>query len=462
MEHIFYKIISMSVLASIVGIVIFITKEAIKKIPVTLSNILWVFFIILLIFPINIRSKISIKNFISLTQEVPMTNNEVVLDTQEYTTLKISEEKNNVTKVLMTIYVTVGILLSLKDVISYIILRTKIKETKEIPDNIHDVLKNCKERLKIKRNIKIVIQDEIKTPAIIGAISPILLLTPNVQNLSTNEIEFILMHELIHYKKKDVLIYFVLNMLKNIYWFNPVVLCILSVIKRDIEYATDEMVINKLDNYKEYCKLLVKVSCLESKKYGYVAAMSSGKRDLERRIVMLKNRGKIGIKSIIILSLLIVMTFVFSVVLATNRVDEKIESIAENVSEEMYNSPLEGELKISANYGERENVVTEKKIFHNGIDFVADKGAKVMSIANGKVRNTGYSATRGNYVEIEHEKIISEYNHLLKITVENGEKVAAGDEIGEVGSTGFATGPHLHLSIKDKSENYVDPKEYIK
>ena len=410
MEHIFYKIISMSVLASIVGIVIFITKKAIKKIPVTLSNILWVFFIVLLIFPINISSKISIKNFISLTQEVPMTNNELVLDTQEYTTLKISEEKNNVAKVLMIVYVTVGILLSLKDVISYIILRTKIKETKEIPDNIHDVFLNCKERLKIKRNIKIVIQDEIKTPSIIGAISPILLLTPNVQNLSTNEIEFILMHELIHYKKKDVLIYFVLNMLKNIYWFNPVVLCILNVIKRDIEYATDEIVI----------------------------------------------------KSIIILSLLIVMTFVFSVVLATNRVDEKIESIAENVSEEMYNSPLEGELKISANYGERENVVTEKKIFHNGIDFVADKGAKVMSIANGEVRNTGYSAARGNYVEIEHEKIISEYNHLLKITVENGEKVTAGDEIGEVGSTGFATGPHLHLSIKDKSENYVDPKEYIK
>ena len=150
MEHIFYKIISMSVLASIVGIVIFITKKAIKKIPVTLSNILWVFFIVLLIFPINIRSKISIKNFISLTQEVPMTNNELVLDTQEYTTLKISEEKNNVAKVLMIIYVTVGILLSLKDVISYIILRTKIKETKEIPDNIHDVFLNCKERLKIK------------------------------------------------------------------------------------------------------------------------------------------------------------------------------------------------------------------------------------------------------------------------------------------------------------------------
>lgn len=461
MEHIFYKIISMSILASIVGIVIFIIKKSVKNIPATLSNTLWVFFVALLIFPISIKSKISIKNFIPTTQEMFATNSEVIQDTQEYTILETSKEKSNTVEILMTTYVAVSLFLLLKDLVVYSTLRRRIEETTQISKDIQNIFINCKQKLNIKRNIKIVIQDEIKTPAIIGAISPILLLTSNMQNLSTEEIEFILMHELIHYKKKDTLIYFILNILKNVYWFNPLVLSILNTIKNDLEYATDEIVMSNLNNYKEYCKLLIKVSCFEYGKYEYIAAMSYGKRNLERRIVMLKNKSKISAKSIIAFMILMIITFVFTVVLATNKVEE-IESGIEKASEYSYNLPLEGELKVSSDFGERENVVTGKKLFHNGIDFVADKGTKVMSIASGKVVDTGFSAEKGNYIEIAHGEITSAYNHLSKISVEQGEEIEGGEKIGEVGSTGFATGPHLHFSIKDNSGNYVDPEKYIK
>ena len=70
----------------------------------------------------------------------------------------------------------------------------------------------------------------------------------------------------------------------------------------------------------------------------------------------------------------------------------------------------------------------------------------VSSIA-GKVTRAAYNKYNGNFVEVTNGDIATIYCHMSKISVDVGDSVKAGTKIGEVGSTGLSTGPHLHFEI---------------
>lgn len=81
---------------------------------------------------------------------------------------------------------------------------------------------------------------------------------------------------------------------------------------------------------------------------------------------------------------------------------------------------------------------------HNGTDYAAPKGTPIMTTASGVVEKTGYTAGNGNFVKVKHNKTYAtQYLHMSKILVRQGQRVSQGDVIGRVGSTGLATGPHV-------------------
>ena len=81
---------------------------------------------------------------------------------------------------------------------------------------------------------------------------------------------------------------------------------------------------------------------------------------------------------------------------------------------------------------------------HNGTDYAAPHGTPIMTTANGVVERTGYTSGNGNYVKVRHNGSYStQYLHMSKILVRQGQRVSQGDIIGRVGSTGLATGPHV-------------------
>lgn len=100
--------------------------------------------------------------------------------------------------------------------------------------------------------------------------------------------------------------------------------------------------------------------------------------------------------------------------------------------------------------------------FHTGADLAAPIGTPVKSIMAGTVKETnnwiwGY----GNHVIITHDQGFETiYGHLSKIDVHIGDEVDLGTIIGEVGSTGFSTGPHLHLEIRQNGQ-LVDPADIV-
>ncbi|WP_232787442.1 peptidoglycan DD-metalloendopeptidase family protein [Spongiibacter nanhainus] len=85
---------------------------------------------------------------------------------------------------------------------------------------------------------------------------------------------------------------------------------------------------------------------------------------------------------------------------------------------------------------------------HRGVDYAAPRGTPVYAAGDGRVIKSGYSKPNGNYVFIKHgEAYITKYLHLHKRAVGQGERVRQRETIGWVGSTGYATGPHLHYEF---------------
>lgn len=111
----------------------------------------------------------------------------------------------------------------------------------------------------------------------------------------------------------------------------------------------------------------------------------------------------------------------------------------------------------SSGFGWRDDPIRHVNRFHTGTDFRADPGTPVLAAGNGLVVFTGRQGGYGNIIYVDHGGgVVTRYAHLRKIETTKGSTVTAGQEIGEVGSTGRATGPHLHFEVRLEGRA-VDP-----
>jgi murein DD-endopeptidase MepM/ murein hydrolase activator NlpD len=98
---------------------------------------------------------------------------------------------------------------------------------------------------------------------------------------------------------------------------------------------------------------------------------------------------------------------------------------------------------------------------HAGEDFSAPPGSEVLAPAAGTVLLAESLFVRGNAVMLDHGSgVITGYWHLQKLNVESGQRVEAGQTLGEVGSTGLSTGAHLHWELRVRGVA-VDPMQWV-
>lgn len=110
--------------------------------------------------------------------------------------------------------------------------------------------------------------------------------------------------------------------------------------------------------------------------------------------------------------------------------------------------PVEGGW-YSSNYGWRIDPFTGQRAFHEGIDFMAPRGTSIRAAAGGVVVFSDFHPQYGNMIEIDHgSDLISRYAHASRRLVRVGDLVLRGAKIAEVGSTGRATGTHLHFEVR--------------
>lgn len=128
-------------------------------------------------------------------------------------------------------------------------------------------------------------------------------------------------------------------------------------------------------------------------------------------------------------------------------------------------TPVFGPLR--STYGYRDHPIDGAYKFHNGVDIGADQGETIGAFAAGTVEYVGESDAYGLYLQLDHGNgVKSFYAHCSRLCVSKGQTVAVGEKVAEVGSTGNATGPHLHMELKWNGTHlnpayYIDYKENV-
>jgi murein DD-endopeptidase MepM/ murein hydrolase activator NlpD len=112
-------------------------------------------------------------------------------------------------------------------------------------------------------------------------------------------------------------------------------------------------------------------------------------------------------------------------------------------------------------FGARLDPINHRQAFHPGVDLSAAFRSPVYSTAPGVVTFAGVRDNYGKFVEIDHGNgIVTHYAHLHRITIARGQRVGAHQEVGELGSTGRSTGPHLHYEVVVDGEP-LDPEKFL-
>ena len=123
----------------------------------------------------------------------------------------------------------------------------------------------------------------------------------------------------------------------------------------------------------------------------------------------------------------------------------------------------------TSSFGSRVHPITGVRKLHTGVDFAAPPGTPILAAADGQVAFAGPTAGFGNLVLIEHtfngQRVATGYAHMTSasILVRSGDVVSAGQHIAGVGSTGYATGPHLHFEVRPGGANAapIDPEPWL-
>lgn len=117
--------------------------------------------------------------------------------------------------------------------------------------------------------------------------------------------------------------------------------------------------------------------------------------------------------------------------------------------------PLNG--VITSRFGMRENV---EPLYHTGIDIAANTGTEILSAMEGTAELVSTEGSYGKHIKITNGEVSTLYAHCSTLCIKQGDYIKQGEKIAEVGSTGNATGPHLHFEIIRNGE-HVNPELII-
>ncbi len=334
----FYKLLFLSITGTIIGVVIlFIRKIFDKRIPPVWKYLMWIVVAVALILPLRFKSNISLTENISAIENVSFR--------EEYDTVKYEEfiynqspnidvekseqlqyEKSSlfykslIFDVIIPLLWFFGMILSLAFMITNrLYLSYKIKRNTINTNAFNNLLNVCKSKMNIDRNIETAYQDYISSPALFGLIKPKILLPKYANTMSQESLYYIILHELAHYKRKDMLVNYILLTIQAFHWFNPVVWFLFKEIREDMEVLNDSYVINVIGNEqsKDYSKSLVEVLGLSHNVslIPKLMCMTDSKKNVERRISMIKLGEKFKkhkvIISVICICLIVVVSFLF-------------------------------------------------------------------------------------------------------------------------------------------------------
>lgn len=144
----------------------------------------------------------------------------------------------------------------------------------------------------------------------------------------------------------------------------------------------------------------------------------------------------------------------------SNFYEDYLNRIIYNISYTPLGFPFPG--RITSNFGHRENPFGGSNVeTHKGLDIKGPYGAPVKAMAKGIVEFAGLRGGFGNCIILKHGNGFETlYGHLSKILVQVDQKIDIGEQIGNIGSTGRSTGPHLHYEVHHNGQQ-INPQSFL-
>ena len=337
-------------------------------------------------------------------------------------------------------------------------------------------------------------------PLTYGCIRPVVLLPAELLT-DADALRMILTHELAHIRRRDCLRKLLFSVCLCVYWWNPACWLLIVLANRDIELACDELTLHYLgaDRRKAYALTLLELAARQAQPHPLCSGF--GKPAAEERIQAIMKAKKIPVyltAIAVIVAAAVVTVFATQAEPPANeenavlaqRMEQQEEALQETVALELpqtqsiedsrpaeettlpaepagYVFPLENaDATVLDSFGDRPVPdipvnVSPKYAFHRGVDLEAEEGSAVLAVADGTVTVSASDLIYGEQITIQHAHgMLTTYCHLSERLVSEGDSVRQGQIIGRSGSTGWVTGPHLHLEVQLDGE-YVDPLEAL-
>ncbi|AEV69930.1 M56 family metallopeptidase [Acetivibrio clariflavus] len=201
------------------------------------------------------------------------------------------------------------------DIIKYCIFKRKLTRWSLSIKNgqYNEVLSDSLNKMKINNTVNLYVSKAVYTPMLAGIIKPSIYI-PH-ENYSLEELEIIIKHELIHYKRHDLLYKLLLMLVKDVHWFNPFVHFMAVEANKDLELICDEEVVKNKDfEYRErYSKLLLDSASAAKSQVHLATGIFGGVKTIKRRFVNILNvrQYKKGYKFTAGIALLLIISNLF-------------------------------------------------------------------------------------------------------------------------------------------------------
>lgn len=324
----------------------------------------------------------------------------------------------------------------------------------------------------VQRRLTVLRTDAAISPMLIGVRRHHLLLPAHLEALSTTQQQMIIAHELHHWRVRDPLCLAIASILQTIFWFNPTLRWMAAQMEWALELNCDQHVLagRPQQQRKQYAASLLQ-QWTAMAPIGVAAfngaTITARIRHMQKDSLPALSSAAAwisgaGLTAVLAVSALLQPALAFNIQPPPASTPAGAAAAATSAGvtaaapAEAWRAPLD-KVRVTSFFGVMSNVLPTP---HKGIDFTAAKGTPVHAVASGTVIAAGPIAENdgryGNVVIIDHGAQRSLFAHLDSVSVKAGQHVQAGALIGATGKTGFATGPHLHMEVRQNGQN-IDP-----
>ena len=262
---------------TILGVIVYLLNMLLKRqFPAGFRFALWIITAVRFLVPLAPETRFSLFNLlprraesVSAAKAVPLSGG------------------TDVFLILGIIWLSVAALLILRGIIARSVMRRRISRLKKYDDPIFEAeLSVCAKRLRIKKKIVPIMQNEIETPAVFGYFRPKLLLGKDAAEMPLEEQRHIILHECCHVKRRDILSGYLLSIVRAVYWFDPLVYLFEHKARQEMEMAADAKAMGYMKNDERigYGMTIINTAAKFSTLASAAVGMSGEKRGIKSRI----------------------------------------------------------------------------------------------------------------------------------------------------------------------------------